>query len=124
LRGLQQRLKEIHAAGGQLVAITPELPDDALSTQKKHQLAFHVLSDTSNQVAKNYGVVFNLPDYVVQHDDLSFSLPEYYGDESYTLPLSASYVINEGGVVTYAYLDADYRNRAPIDELIHALTSN
>lgn len=123
LRGLQQRLPEIHAAGAQLVAITPELPDNALDTQDKHNLAFHVLSDVGNQVASDYGVVFTLPDYVVQHYDLSFSLPEYNGDHSYTLPLAASYVIDNEGIVSYAYLDPDYRNRAPIDDLIDAVNN-
>ena len=121
LNGLQRRLPEIQAAGAQVVAITPEVPDNALSTQEKNELAFHVLSDVGNKVATDFGVVFTLPDYVIQHYDLSFSLPEYNGDDSYTLPLSASYVIGTDGVVKYAYLDADYRNRAPIDELISAV---
>lgn len=123
LRALQQRLPEIKQAGAQLVAISPELPSNALSTQQKHQLNFTVLSDVGNQVASRYGVVFKLPDYVIQHYDLSFSLPEYNGDNSYTLPLAATYIIDNERIVRYAYLDADYRNRAPIDTIIKVVNN-
>jgi len=123
LRALQQRLPEIKQAGAQLVAISPELPSNALSTKQKHHLDFNVLSDVGNQVAFRYGVVFKLPDYVIKHYDLSFSLPEYNGDNSYTLPLAATYVIDVDRKVRYAYLDADYRRRAPIDILINVINS-
>ena len=121
LQGLQQRLDEIEAKGAQLVAISPELPDNALSTKQKHDLKFHVLSDAGNKTASDFGIVYTLPGYVIKRYDASFSLPEYNGDDSYTLPLSASYVIGEAGKVTYAFLDADYRNRASIDDLLAAL---
>ena len=121
LHALQEHLPAIKEAGAQLVAISPELPDKTLTTQEKNNLEFHVLSDAGQKTASDYGIVFTLPDYVIKHYDLSFSLPEYNGDNTYTLPLSASYVIGQDGKVAYAYLEADYRKRAPIEDLVQTV---
>lgn len=121
LHGLQKRLSEIEALGAQLVAISTELPKKSLVTKEKGMLNFRVLSDSEGRTAKNYKILYELPGFVVQHYNLAAKLTEYNGDDSYTLPLAASYVINTQGVVEYAYLDADYRNRAPIDDLIDAI---
>ena len=64
LKALQDRLPEIEALGARLVAITPETPDNALSTQEKNEIAFDVLSDDGNRVASAFGLTFRLPDAV------------------------------------------------------------
>src|SRR4051795_1978707 len=61
LRGLQRVLPEIVQMGASLVAISPQLPDNSLSTEEKNQLTFPVLSDVGNTVAKRFGIVFTLP---------------------------------------------------------------
>ena len=48
-------------------------------------------------------------------------MKKYNGDDSYSLPLAATYVSDTNGVVTYAFLDADYRKRAEPQEIIKAL---
>ncbi|MEL6382977.1 MAG: peroxiredoxin-like family protein, partial [Cyanobacteria bacterium J06626_18] len=64
LRALQQALPEIQAAGANLVAIAPETPDNSLSTQEKNELTFEVLSDVGNTIARKFGLVFALPEYL------------------------------------------------------------
>ncbi len=54
-------MPDITAAGASLVAITPEIPDQSLSTVEKHELTFEVLSDGGNEVARQFGLVFQLP---------------------------------------------------------------
>ena len=58
LKALQDRLPEIEALGARLVAITPETPDNALSTQEKNEIGFDVLSDDGNRVASAFGLTF------------------------------------------------------------------
>ena len=58
LKALQDRLPEIEALGARLVAITPETPDNALSTQEKNEIGFDVLSDDGNRVASAFGLSF------------------------------------------------------------------
>jgi len=117
LHYLQEELANIKAQGANLVALTPELPDQSISTSEKHHIAFEVLSDIGNKVAREYGVVFKLSDDVAKIYNDKFGLNEHNGDTSNELPLAATYIINTDGKIEYAFLDADYRNRAEPTEI-------
>ncbi|MBQ4914237.1 AhpC/TSA family protein [Maribacter sp. MMG018] len=123
LHYLQDKLPEFKNAGATLIAITPELPDNSLSTSEKHNLEFTVLSDVGNNVAKAYGVVFKLTDEVASIYEEAFGLHGVNGDDSNELPLAATYVIDTDGIVQYAFLDADYRKRAEVSEVLAALNN-
>ena len=118
---MQQSLPAFQAAGAQLLALTPELPDKSLSTQEKNELSFEVLTDTNLGVAKAYGIVFKLIEEVGEVYRKNFSLLEYNGNDSDELPLAATYVIQPNGKITYAFLDAEYRNRAEPTNILAAL---
>jgi peroxiredoxin len=121
LAALTEKMPEIAAAGGQLVALTPELPEHADETAKKNKLPFEVLSDVGNRVAREYGVVFKMTPEVAAAMQKGAKLHERNGDASDELPLGAAYVIAPDGTVTYAFLDADYRNRAEPARLVDVL---
>jgi len=117
LHYLQKELANIKAQGANLIALTPELPDQSISTSEKHHIAFEVLSDLGNKVARAYGVVFKLSDDVAKIYNDKFGLNEHNGDTSNELPLAATYIINTDGKIEYAFVDADYRNRAEPTEI-------
>lgn len=121
LHYLQEKLPEFQKAGATLIALTPELPDQSLTTTEKHKLEFQVLSDIENKIGKQYGVVFQLTPEVADMYQKAFNLHKYNGDESNELPLAATYVIDQKGIIQYAFLDADYRNRAEPSEILKAL---
>lgn len=121
LRRLQAELPNFKAAGANLIALTPELPDRSLSTTEKHGLEFEVLSDVGNIIAKAFGVVFKLTPEVAEIYQKAFDLHAFNGDESNELPLAATYVIDTDGTVRYAFLDAEYRNRAEPEEILSTL---
>jgi len=124
LHQLQQELPNFEANGAHLLALTPELPDKSMTTAEKHELKFEVLSDLENKIAREYGIVFKLTDDVADAYNESFGVNEYNGDNSNELPLAATYIINEDGTIAYAFLDADYRNRAEPAELTKFLKEN
>jgi peroxiredoxin len=124
LHQLQEELPNFNSNGANLIALTPELPDKTMSTAEKNELEFEVLSDVGNKVAKDYGIVFKLTDEVAGMYNKSFDLNGFNGDESNELPLAATYIINEDGLIIYAFLDADYRNRAEPSELTNFLENN
>ena len=122
LHALQHALPALTEAGARLIALTPELPDRSLSTAEKHALGFDVLSDVGNRVAHTYGVVFKLtPDVAALYQE-AFDLHGYNGDTTDELPLAATYVIDRGGVIRWAFLDAEYRNRAEPAAILAAVT--
>ena len=121
LKRLQDELPNLKAEGAQLIALTPEVPDSSLSTAEKNKLEFEVLSDLGNKVGKEYGVVFTLTPEVAEAYQKGFGLHSFNGDESNELPLGATYVIKQNGTISYAFLHADYRNRAEPKDILDAL---
>lgn len=121
LRSLQEHLPDFTERGATLVALTPELPDNSLDTKEKNELEFEVLSDINSEVGISYDIIYKLTDEVAEFYKKGFDLKKYNGEDSYSLPLAATYVIDTNGVVTYAFLDADYRKRAEPQEIIKAL---
>ena len=109
LRGLQKELPAFNAAGATVVAVSPETPDNSLTTAEKNKLAFVVLSDKGNRVARQYGVAYTLPAAVAASFKGRLDLAKFNGDDSNELPLAATYVVGPDGVVRYAFVDADYR---------------
>ena len=121
LHRLQAELPNFKAAGANLLALTPELPDKSISTKEKNELEFEVLSDVGNTVAREYGIVFELTPEVAERYQAGFDLHGFNGDESNELPLAATYVIDMDGTIRYAFLDAEYRNRAEPAAILKAL---
>jgi len=121
LHALQDNLDEFKKAGANLLALTPELPDNSMSTAEKNELEFSILSDLDNKVAREYGLVFKLAPDVAKIYDAKFDLKSYNGNNSDELPLAATYVINKDGVISYAFIDADYTKRAEPSEIIKAI---
>lgn len=121
LHYLQEKLPEFQQAGATLIALTPELPDNSLSTSEKNNLEFNVLSDVGNTIGKEYGVVFTLTEEVANIYEAGFGLSKKNGNDDNQLPLAATYVIDKNGIIQYAFLDADYRQRAEASDIIAAL---
>lgn len=119
LASYQALLPEIKALGAELVAISPEIPDQSLSTQEKNELNFHVLSDVNNTVAREFGVVYTVHDDVLNF--LGDKLEEHQGDGATELPLAATYVIDRNGRIAFAHADKDYRVRAEPAEVLTVL---
>jgi peroxiredoxin len=116
LQAYQKYLPEMRALGASLVAVSPQTPDNSLTTVEKDKLEFPVLSDVGNAVARRYGLVFTLTESLQQ--SYRRFLPTYNGDESFELPVPATYVIDQKSKVRLAYLDTDYRRRLdPVDIL-------
>ncbi len=124
LRALQQLLPDFKQAGAQLVAISPQTPDHSLSTQEKNELTFEVLSDVGHQVARKFGLVFTMPtDLQNLYNDFGLDLPKHNGDRSFELPMPATYVVGKDGVIQYAFVPADYTQRAEPSEVLAAVKS-
>lgn len=120
LHDYQQSLETIQTAGAQLMAISPELPDSALSWQEKNELEFVVLSDVGNDVAREYGIVYKIADAISANYKSGgrIDLNKFNGDESLELPLAVTYVIGMDATIEYAFIDADYRKRAETSEVV------
>lgn len=122
LRFLQKHLSEFEAKGARLVAISPETPDNSLSTQEKNELTFDVLSDLNNELAKQLNLVFQLPNYLQDlYRKFGIDLNHNQGNSEQELPIAATYVIDTDGTIIYHFLQEDYKLRADPKEILDVL---
>ncbi len=122
LNALQRALPDIRASGADLVAISPELPDRALDTQARHALDFEVLSDIGNHVSNAFGLTFELPQQLRPiYAGLGIDIPAFNGDDSFELPVPATYVVDSNGVIRHHFVNVDYTKRLEPDDLLRVL---
>ena len=122
LKALNDFLPQFKTKSAQLVAISPQLPDQTLTTAQKNELEFDVLSDIGNKVAQQFGLLFTLDKRIQElYTGFGIDFEHTYGDKTYQLPLPATYVINQEGVITYAFLNEDYTLRAEPCDVMTAL---
>ncbi|HEY6967672.1 MAG TPA: peroxiredoxin-like family protein [Candidatus Angelobacter sp.] len=122
LRALQDVHKQIAAAGASLVAISPQTQKHSYMTRDMHKLRFPVLSDAGNQVARRFGLTYRVsPELQEIYDSIYTRLPGYNGDQSWELPLPATYIVMSDGIISYARVDADWRQRPEPEEILNSL---
>ena len=124
LAALQEIHAQIAAAGASLVAISPQTQKHSYMTRDMHKLRFPVLSDAGNLVARKFGLVYRVPaDLQAMYEGIFTKLPGYNGDQSWELPLAASYLVQKDGKISWAKVDADWRKRPEPEEMLHVLAA-
>lgn len=119
---MQLALDRIKELGASLVAISPEMPDNSLSTAEKNSLTFEVLSDLGNRVAREFGIVFQLPiDLRPIYAGFGIDLIKANNEETFELPIPATYVIGTDRKIRKAFVNADYTKRLDPEEIITVL---
>ncbi len=119
---MQLALDRIKAFGAYIVAISPESPEETASTGEKNTLTFDVLSDAGNRVAKQFGIVFQLPeDLRPIYVSFGIDLPKANHDNSYELPIPATFIIGTDGKIRKAFVEADYTKRLDPEEILEVL---
>lgn len=125
LRAMQLVLPRLIAAGGHLIAVSPELPDHSLSLAERNALDFDILSDAGAAVARGYGLVYRVPDAMRDfYRDRGLDLSRRHGrpaDEPWSLPIPATYVLSPAGVVRFASIDADFTQRPEPQAIVDLL---
>jgi peroxiredoxin len=112
LSSLQKHLAGFEAKGVTLVAITPELPTETLTTTEKRGLKFAVLSDTGNMYARKLGIVWKMPETLRPvFKTLGNDLIKSNGDDSFELPIPASLLVDGKGVVRKTFVEPDFTQR-------------
>ena len=121
----QERLADLTNAGGQLVAVTPQRPSNALSITEKHQLAFPVLSDETQDVIRAYKLHFDLPPTLkdLYGNAWGVDLTQQNADGSWSLPVPGTFLVDRDRRIRFAFASADYRVRAEPDDVLAALRS-
>lgn len=120
LDALQKMLPEINGLGATLVVISPQMQRTQREPEDQKPLGVEHLRDRGNEVAKRYGLSFDLPDDLIGVYR-GFGLDLEKANGSWTLPMPARFVIDRGGVIRAADVDPDYTRRTEPAETVEVL---
>lgn len=124
MKALHDALPQIEARGARLVGMAPEMPDNAMATAERHRIRIDILCDAGNRVAERLGLVFELPEVLRPiYQGLGIDIPAYNGDDSFRLPVPATYIVGRDGVVAHGFVNADYTQRMEPAEIVTRLES-
>ena len=118
-RDLYPALRE---RGALVVGVSPQTQRQSDFTASQHEIPFPLLTDTGCAVAEKFGLVWTTPPYLQKYyRSILLNIPFINGEESWKLPLPATYVISPEGKVLYAEAHADFRVRPEPEEVLRSL---
>lgn len=105
--------------GATLMLISPQLTEHNKAIAEEKRLMVDILSDPGNQVAARFGLRYVLPaDLKALYQQFGLDVAGHNGDDSWSLPLPARYVIDSGGAIRHADIQADYTQRPDPEETL------
>jgi peroxiredoxin len=117
-------LPEIERAGATLVPISPQTVKQSFFMHDQHKLRFPLLSDSGNEVARQFGLTYRVNEEQQGVYRRAFvNLPFANGDESWQLPIPATYIVGRDGTVLYASANEDYTERPEPADIVQALNA-
>jgi peroxiredoxin len=116
-------LHTIRSLGADLMAISPELPDNTLTMAEKHAIPIDILSDATSEVLKKYRLWFAVPEEVktLYLEKFGLNLEKYNGAGRWELPVPATYVLDREGIVRAGEADPDYTVRMEPSDVVTAI---
>jgi peroxiredoxin len=118
----QELLPQLDAFGARLVAISPQPPDESLSTIEKAALEFTVLSDPGSRLAERLGIAFEQADDVLAAQRrLGLDLTKVNAEGAVRLPRPTVLVVDQDRTVRFVDVQPDYTARTEVADIIAAL---
>jgi len=115
-------LPAIERAGGMLAAVSPQTVKQAFFMRDQHKLRFPLLFDAGNNIARQFGLTYRVPDEQQAVYQRAFvNLPFVNGNDSWELPIPATYIIDRDGTVLYASANEDYAERPEPRDILRVL---
>jgi peroxiredoxin len=124
LSGLRLIEKDVQALGYQVIAISPDRPEELRKTLGKDHLNYTLLSDSSASLIQAFGIAYTVDaEKQEQYRKYGVDLDKYSGETHHELPVPAVYVVDGDGILQFSYVHPDYRVRLPSEVVLAAARS-
>ena len=125
LSNLKRYKGQLEELGASMLSISPQLPEFNKQITERHRLNFDLLTDSGNEVAAKFGLKWEMVDPLkaLYRDNFGIKLPDFNGENSWTLPVPARFIIGTDGIIKYAEYAVDYTKRPNPDVVVEALQS-
>jgi peroxiredoxin len=122
LKKLEDSLQLIKDKGATLIAVTPEKPESVSKTVEKTKAEYSIIYDEDMKIMKAYEVDYTVPgNTVTRYRNTGINLEEINGENGNSLPIPATYIIDEDSNVTYRFFNPDYKKRPSVKEILDHL---
>jgi peroxiredoxin len=121
INALAQAHRKVSQQGGQIVAIMPDRQQFSSEIKIKGELPFSILTDMDNGYALSLNLAIWIGEEMKGMMRGRQDLPEYQGNDSWMLPIPATFVVGQDGRIKARFVDPDYRKRMAINDLLAAL---
>jgi peroxiredoxin len=112
----------IENAGATCVAISPQTVKQSYFMRDQHKLRFLLLSDANNKIARQFGLTYRVPAAQEAVYRRAFvNLPFTNGDDSWELPIPATFILERDGTILWASANEDYTERPEPGEIVRVL---
>ena len=119
LQAIEDSIKLLTDSGAVVIAVSPQIAKYTKKTVDKHGITFQTLSDSTNSISKDYDVLFEVTkgyNRMIKFGLMS-SIAKANGAEEAQLPVPATFIINQEGIITYRQFDYNYSHRASVQEI-------
>jgi peroxiredoxin len=118
----RELLPQLDAWHATLTAISPQTPDQSLSTAEKAALDFEVLSDPGSQLARRIGIAFEQAEEVLAAQrKLGLDLAEVNEEGSTQLPMPTVLIVDRDRTVRFVDVHPDYTTRTEVGDIVAGL---
>ena len=115
-------VQKVESLGASFIAISPQLEKYSKQIVKKLNLTFPVLSDSGNQVAAQFGLVFTLPTDLQQvYNGFGIDLERFNGNSNWTLPMPGRFIVDQQGMVISSEVNPNYTHRPEPADILQVL---
>lgn len=123
LGAIQDSLKLIMDKGATVVAVSPQNPEYLDKMAEKSGATFRLLYDEEYAIADAYDVTFTpeKKELLIYNTALNAKLKKSQSDESQRLPIPATYIVGQDGVIAWRQFDPDYKNRSTVKAIVENL---
>jgi peroxiredoxin len=128
LKALQRSLPQFEKYGAILLGISPHTVSVSFELKTEKNLSYTILSDRGNEIAEKYGLRFRMQDKLRNAFE-SFGLGDLTplfgdsGENTNTMPIPGTFVIDMSGKVIFTFVDVDHTKRAEPSDIIASLMS-
>ena len=113
--------EDLRRAGYQIIAVSPDRPKYLKSALKEEEYGYTLMSDHEANAIRAFGLAYQVGSETFQsYVSKGIDLEERSGAGHRILPVPAAYVVDEAGVIRFAYWNPDYRQRVDVDRLLQA----
>ncbi|MEM7672483.1 MAG: peroxiredoxin-like family protein [Verrucomicrobiota bacterium] len=123
LAAVQKVATEVDAMGFQIVGVSPDRPAKNKDAAEKHALKYQLLSDSSAEAMKAFGVAFQVPESLVSKykNEYGIDIEGDSGETHHILPVPALYLVGTDGTIRFAHFDPNYRERLEVNQILNEL---